>query len=229
MTTPSRAVPALRLLPQEFAYHVELSPAEVLARVESDPDVQLLTGFPARGRSDRKFLVERAGRGFRVCQNLANSGAVDTGPAVLRRLTLEAELVPTPRGTLVRARFARGPLARQASFYVMWTASFAWLGLTGITAAKLGLIVAFLALTVPAFVYDLMRATGSDDDRVQLLNLMSHLLGPTLIGDNPEENMPYRHGHRLPEPLAAGSLTAAGNSARPGTRDPRDDDDDDDD
>ena len=225
MTTPSRAVPALRHIPREFNYHVELTPAEVLARVESDPDVQRIAGFPARGRSDRKFLVERAGRGFRVCQNLANSGAVDTGPAVLRRLTLEAELITTPRGTLVRARFARGPLSRQASFYIMWAASFAWLGLTGLTAAKLGLIAAFLALTVPAFIYDLMRATGSDDDRVQLLNLLSQLLGPALIGDNPEENMPYRHGHRAPEPLAA-------TSPPPTTRhDPltADDDDDDDD
>ena len=65
MTTPSRAVPALRQIPREFAYHVELTPAEVLARVETDPDVQRIAGFPARGRSDRKFLVERAGRGFR--------------------------------------------------------------------------------------------------------------------------------------------------------------------
>jgi hypothetical protein len=221
MTTPSRALPALRQIPREFAYHVELSPRELLARVEADPDVQMIAGFPARGRSDRKFLVERVGHGFRVCQNLANSGAVDTGPAVLRRLSLEAELIPTPRGTLVRARFARGPLSRQASFYIMWAASFAWLGLTGITGAKLGLIAAFLALTVPAFVYDLMRATGSDDDRVQLLNLMSQLLGPALIGDNPEENMPYRHGHRPPEPLAAASPT-------PTRHEPRHDDDDDD-
>jgi hypothetical protein len=44
-----------------------------------------------------------------------------------------------------------------------------------------------------------MRATGSDDDRLQLLNLMEHLLGPAALGDNPEENMPYRHGRRLPE------------------------------
>ena len=130
---------------------------------------------------------------------------------MLRRLTLEAELVATPRGTLVRARFARGPLSRQASFYIMWAASFAWLGL----------IAAFLALTVPAFIYDLMRAAGSDEDRVQLLNLMSQLLGPAVIGDNPEENMPYRHGHRPPEPLAAASPT-------PTRHEPRDDDDDDD-
>lgn len=228
MTSPSRAVPALRQLAREFAYHVELSPAEVLARIETDPDVQLISGFPARGRSDRKFLAERAGRGFRVCQNFAASGTVDTGPAVLRRLTLEAELVATPRGTLVRARFARGPLSRQASFYIMWAASFAWLGLTGITAAKLGLIAAFLALTVPAFIYDLMRAAGSDEDRVQLLNLMSQLLGPALIGDNPEENMPYRHGHRLPEPAAKLPLSPATRPAGPAPR-PDDDSDDDDD
>lgn len=223
MTTPSRAVPALRLIPRESAYHVELSPTEVLARVESDPEVQRVAGFPARGRSDRKFLVERTSRGFRVCQNLA-SGAVDTGPAVLRRLTLEAELHVTPRGTLVRARFARGPLSRQASFYIMWAASFAWLGLTGITAAKVGLIAAFLVLTVPAFIYDLLRAAGSDDDRVQLLNLLSQLLGPTLIGDNPEENMPYRHGHRLPEPI-----TTTGLPPRQPQRPARGADDDDDD
>lgn len=225
-STPSRALPALRLIPRESTYHVELSPTEVLARIETDPEVQLITGFPARSRSDRKFLVERTSRGFRVCQNLANSGAVDTGPAVLRRLALEAELHVTPRGTLVRARFARGPLSRQASFYIMWAASFAWLGLTGFTAAKLGLIAAFLALTVPAFVYDLMRATGSDEDRVQLLNLLSHLLGPALIGDNPEENMPYRHGHRLPEPLPAARPAAAPATAR--TASDADDDDDDD-
>jgi hypothetical protein len=200
MSLPTRAAPALRLLPREFIYHVELSPAELLARVEADPDVQMITGFPARGRSDRKFLAERTAAGsLRVCQNLAGGGAIDTGPAVLRRLSLEADLFATPRGTLVRARFARGPLSRQASFYIMWVASFAWLGLTGITTAKLGLVAAFLALTVPAFVYDLMRATGSDEDRLELLNLLSQLVGPVLIGDNPEENMPYRHSLRLPE------------------------------
>ncbi len=200
MSLPTRAAPALRLLPREFIYHVELSPAELLARVEADPDVQMITGFPARPRSDRKFLAERtATGGLRVCQNLAAGGAVDTGPAILRRLALEADLFATPRGTLVRARVARGPLSRQASFYIMWVASFAWLGLTGLSAAKLGLVAAFLALTVPAFVYDLMRATGSDEDRIELLNLLSQLVGPVLIGDNPEENMPYRHSLRLPE------------------------------
>ncbi|HEY0133972.1 MAG TPA: hypothetical protein VGB85_07825 [Nannocystis sp.] len=195
---PSRAVPATRLLPRQFAYHVELTPAEVLGRIAADADVQVIAGFPARGRSDRKFLAELGRTSFRVCQNLA-AGSVDTGPADLRRLALEADLVPTPRGTLVRARFARGPLSKQASFYIMWAASFMWLGFTGITGAKLGIVGAFLALTVPAFVYDLMRATGSDDDRLQLLNLMEHLLGPAALGDNPEENMPYRHGRRLPE------------------------------
>ncbi len=204
MSLPTRAAPAIRLLPRQFAYHVELTPAEVLAHLSADPDVQVIAGYPARGRSDRRFLVELGRNSFRVCQNFA-AGVVDTGPADLRRLALEADLVPTPRGTLVRARFARGPLSKQASFYIMWTASFMWLGLTGITAAKLGLVGAFLALTVPAFVYDLKRASGSDDDRLQLLNLMSHLLGPAALGDNPEENMPYRHGRRL----TAGELAPA--------------------
>ena len=201
LPVPTRAAPATRLLPRHFAYHVELSPAEVLERLRADPDVQVIAGFPARGRSDRKFLAEFGRNSFRVCQNVA-AGSVDTGPADLRRLALEADLVPTPRGTLVRASFARGPLSKQASFYIMWAASFMWLGLTGITGAKLGLVGAFLALTVPAFVYDLMRATGSDDDRLQLLNLMSQTLGPAVLGDNPEENMPYRHARRLLEPTA---------------------------
>ena len=202
MSLPIPAAPASRTLPRQFAYHVELTPAEVLERLHADPDIQVIAGYPARGRSDRKFLAELGRDSFRVCQNLA-AGVVDTGPADLRRLALEAELVPTPRGTLVRARFARGPLSKQASFYIMWSASFLWLGLTGLTAAKLGLVGAFLALTVPAFVYDLLRASGSDDDRLQLLNLMSHMLGPAVLGDNPEENMPYRHGRRLPEALPA--------------------------
>ncbi len=224
MSLPTRAASAIRLLPRQFVYHVDLSPAEVLERVQDDPEVQVVAGFPARGRSDRKFLAEFAQGGFRVCQNVAAGGNVDTGPAVLRRLALEAELVPTPRGTLVRARFDRGPLSRQASFYIMWAASFAWLGLTGVTAAKLGLVGAFLLLTIPAFVYDLMRATGSDEDRLELLNLMSHLLGPVVLGDNPEENMPYRHGRRLPEskvadPAPRTAISGAG----------ADDDDDDDD
>ena len=198
MSLPSRAESALRLLPAQLAYHVGLSPAEVLERLRDDPDVQVVAGFPARSRSDRRFLAELGAHGFRVSQNFA-AGTVDTGPAVMRRLALEAHLSPTPRGTLVRARFARGPLSRQASFYIMWVASFAWLGLTGVTGAKLGLVAGFLALTVPAFIYDLVRARGSDGDRIELLNLMSRLLGPAVLGDNPEENMPYRHGRRLPE------------------------------
>jgi hypothetical protein len=198
MSLPTRAPLAPRLLPAQLDYHVALTPAEVLERLKADPDVQVLEGFPARGRSDRKFLAELGRGSFRVCQNLA-AGAVDTGPADLRRLTLEADLAETPRGTLVRARFAHGPLSKQASFYIMWFASFAWLGLTGLTTAKLGLIGAFLALTVPAFAYDLVRARGSDRDRIALLNLLSQLLGPVMIGDNAEENMPYRHGRRLPE------------------------------
>lgn len=198
MSLPTRAPLAHRSVPAQLAYHVELSPTEVLERLKADPDVQVLDGFPARGRSDRKFLVELGRDGFRVCQN-TTAGTVDTGPADLRRLALEAHLAPTPRGTLVRARFAHGPLSKQASFYIMWFASFAWLGLTGLTASKLGLVGVFLALTVPAFAYDLMRARGSDRDRLELLNLLSQLLGPAALGDNAEENMPYRHGRRLPE------------------------------
>jgi hypothetical protein len=223
MSLPTRAASAPRLLPRQFVYHVELTPAEVQERIRTDPDVQIITGFPARARSDRKFLAELGRRDFRVCPNVA-AGTVDTGPAVLRRLALEAELVQTPRGTLVRARFARGPLSKQASFYIMWAASFAWLGLTGITTAKLGLVGAFLALTVPAFVYDLMRAAGSDEDRIELLNLMEHLLGPAVLGDNPEENMPYRHTRRLPEAVRASTSA----SARPSTRDADEDDEDED-
>lgn len=204
MSLPIRATPAPRLLPAQLDYHVELSPAEVLERLKADPDVQVLDGFPARGRSDRKFLAELGRGSFRVCQNTA-SGTVDTGPADLRRLTLEAQLAQTPRGTLVRARFARSPLSKQASFYIMWFASFAWLGLTGLSGAKLGLVGVFLALTVPAFAYDLVRARGSDGDRLALLNLMSQLLGPAVLGDNAEENMPYRHGRRLPEADDAGA------------------------
>lgn len=194
----STTTPALRMLPRHLAYQVELTPSEVLDRLRTDPDVQVVSGFPARKRSGRKFLAEIGRRKFRVCQNVQASGTMDPGPAVLSRMTLEADLVPTSRGTLVRGRLTRGPLSKQASFYVMWTASFLWLGLTGVTAAKAGVVGAFLLLTVPAFVYELARVRGSDEDRIELLNLMSHLLGPVVVGDNPEENMPYRHGRRLP-------------------------------
>lgn len=194
----SHSTTALRILPRQLAYRVELSPDEVIERLRSDPDVQVVTGFPARKRSGRKFLVEIGRRKFRVCQNVQASGTVDPGPAEISRMTLEAELVPTPRGTLVRGRLTRGPLSKQASFYVMWAASFAWLGLTGFTAAKAGVVGAFLLLTVPAFAFELARGRGSDEDRIELLNLMAHLLGPVVLGDNPEENMPYRHGRRLP-------------------------------
>jgi hypothetical protein len=194
----SPGTPALRMLPRQLAYRVDLSPKEVLERLRGDPDVQVVSGFPARKRSGRKFLAEIGKRKFRVCQNVQASGTVDPGPAVLSRLTLEAELVPTPRGTLVRGRLTRGPLSKQASFYVMWAASFMWLGLTGVTTAKAGLVGAFLLLTVPAFVFELARVRGNDEDRIELLNLMAHLLGPVVVGDNPEENMPYRHGRRLP-------------------------------
>jgi hypothetical protein len=204
MSLPTRAPLAPRLLPAQLAYHVELSPAEVIERLRADPDVQVIEGFPARGRSDRKFLAELGRGSFRVCQNVA-AGTLDTGPADLRRLTLEAQLAETPRGTLVRARFAQGPLSKQASFYIMWFASFAWLGLTGLSGAKLGLVGVFLALTVPAFAYDLLRARGSDSDRVALLNMLSQLLGPAVLGENAEENMPYRHARRLPEADDAGA------------------------
>ncbi|MBL9103458.1 MAG: hypothetical protein JNL82_21105 [Myxococcales bacterium] len=190
--------PALRMLPKQLVYRVELTPAEVLERLRKDPEVQVVSGFPARKRSGRKFLAEIGRTKFRVCQNVQPGGALEPGPAAISRLTLEADLVVTPRGTLVRGRLMRGPLSKQASFYVMWAASFLWLGLTGVTAAKLGLVAAFLLLTVPAFVFELARQRGTDEDRIELLNLMAHLLGPSVVGDNPEENMPYRHGRRLP-------------------------------
>lgn len=188
----------MRALPEALTYRVDLAPGEVLARLRNDADIQIIEGYPARGRSRRKFLAELGPTSFRVCQNLTH-GVVDTGPAVMRRMTLEAELVPLPQGTAVHLRFARGPFARQASFWIMWATSFAWLGLTGLTAAKLGLVAAFMALTIPAFFYDLARARGTDEERIELLNLMEHLLGPSLIGDNPLENTPYRRGRRLPQ------------------------------
>lgn len=192
-------LPALRMLPRQLVYRVELTPAEVIDRLRKDPEVQVVSGFPARRRdSTRRFLAEIGRTRFRVCQNVQAGGTVDPGPAVLSRLTLEADLVATQRGTLVRGRLMRGPLSKQASFYVMWAASFIWLGLTGITGAKLGLVGAFMAMTVPAFVFELARQRGSDEERIALLNLMAHLLGPVVVGDNPEENMPYRHGRRLP-------------------------------
>lgn len=189
----------LRALPEALTYHVDLSPGEVLARLRGEPEVQVVEGFPARGRSARKYLVELGPRGFRVCQNASAGGAVDTGPAAMQRMALEGELVVMPEGTAVRLRFARGPLARQASFWIMWAASLAWLGLTGATAAKLGLVGVFMALTIPAFLYDLTRARGTDEERIDLLNLMEHLLGPSLVGENPLENTPYRRARRLPQ------------------------------
>lgn len=188
----------LRALPEALTYHVDLVPGEVLARLRGDEDVQVIEGFPARGRSQRKFLAELGATRFRVCQN-QTAGVVDTGPAVMRRMTLEAELVPLPEGTAVRLHFARGPFARQASFWIMWATSFAWLGLTGVTNAKLGLVGMFMALTVPAFFYDLARARGTDEERLELLNLMEHLLGPSLVGDDPLLNTPYRRPRRLPQ------------------------------
>lgn len=199
MTLPATATSALRALPEALTYTVDLSPGEVLARVRGDADVQVLQGFPARRRSNRRFLAELGRSSFRVCQNVRTDGAVDTGPAVMRRMTLQAELVPLPQGTAVRVRFARGPFHRQASFWIMWTASFAWLGLTGITSAKLALVGMFMALTLPAFVYDLTQARGTDEERLELLNLMEHLLGPSLVGENPLENTPYRQARRLPQ------------------------------
>lgn len=188
----------LRALPEALTYHVDLAPPEVLARLRGDADIQVLEGFPARSRSRRRFLAELGARKFRVCQNVT-AGVVDTGPAIMRRMTLEAELVPMPQGTAVQCRFTRGPFARQASFWIMWATSLAWLGLTGLTGPKLGLVAMFMALTIPAFFYDLARARGTDEERIELLNLMEHLLGPSLVGDNPLENTPYRRPRRLPQ------------------------------
>lgn len=188
----------MRALPEALTYHVDLTPTEVLARLRGEAEVQVVEGFPARGRSARKYLAELGPKGFRVCQN-ATDGAVDTGPAAMQRMTLEGELVALPQGTAVRLRFARGPFARQASFWIMWLTSLAWLGLTGATAAKLGMVGLFMALTIPAFLYDLARARGTDEERIQLLNLMEHLLGPSLVGENPLENTPYRRARRLPQ------------------------------
>jgi hypothetical protein len=187
-----------RALPEALTYHVDLTPNEVLARLRGDGDVQVVQGFPARGRTQRRFLAEIGPQRFRVCHNVTQ-GQVDTGPAAMHRMTLEAALTPLPQGTAVSLRFARGPLTRQASFWVMWTASFAWLGLTGLTTAKLGLVAAFMLLTVPAFIYDLTRARGTDEERIELLNLMEHLLGPSLVGEDPLENTPYRRTRRLPQ------------------------------
>lgn len=188
----------MRALPEALTYHVDLTPAEVLARLQGDGEVQVLQGFPARSRTQRKFLAELGSTSFRVCQNLTG-GVVDTGPAVMRRMTLEGELVLQPQGTAVRLRFRHGPFARQASFWIMWATSFAWLGLTGVTAAKAGLVAAFMLLTIPAFLYDLSRARGTDEERIELLNLMEHLLGPSLIGEGPLERTPYRRARRLPQ------------------------------
>lgn len=188
----------LRALPEALTYHVDLTPAEVLARLRGEAEVQVLEGFPARGRSARKYLAELRPKGFRVCQNLT-AGAVDTGPAAMQRMALEGELVAVPEGTAVRLRFARGPFSRQASFWIMWATCLAWLALTGATAAKLGLVGVLMVLTVPAFLYDLARARGTDEERIELLNLMEHLLGPSLVGDNPLENTPYRRARRLPQ------------------------------
>ncbi len=198
MSSSHIVVPGSRPLPRSLECHVELTRAEVLEQLRSDPDVQVVTGFPAPGRSDRRFLVELGRTGFRVCKNLTGEGVVDTGPAVLRRLALEADLFPTPRGTRVIARFAQGPMSRQASFCLMWAASLAWLGLTGTTPAKLGLVAVFLALTVPAFVYDLMRAHGTDADRLELLNFIAARLGPAALGEAPADHTPYRHGQPAP-------------------------------
>lgn len=186
-----------RALPESLVYQVDLTPAEVLARLRGDADVQVLQGFPAQGRSQRKFLAELGPSAFRVSPNL-NAGVVDTGPAVIRRVTLAAELEAGPQGTAVRLHFERGPQTRQAHFWIMWATSLTWLAVTGVTSAKLGLIAAFFALTIPAFVYDRVRARGTDQERVELLSLIEHLLGPSLIGD-PLANTPYRRARALPQ------------------------------
>ena len=44
----------------EVITHVDLTPGEVLARLRGDADVQALQGFPARSRSQRRFLEGEA-------------------------------------------------------------------------------------------------------------------------------------------------------------------------
>ncbi len=191
MTTP------VRTLPDEATYLVELPPLAVLGRLRADARVAVVPALPARPPSGPRFLAVVGERRFSVVHN-AGPSTIDPGAAGGRGLTLEAELEPTPQGTRVSARFRPGPATRQLFYWVVWAACFLWLAATGLTSGKIVLVVAFVVITAPVYLYERRRARGTPEDRIELLNLMEHLLGPAAIGTSAAEQTPYRDGHPAP-------------------------------
>lgn len=201
MSVPARRRPAL---PEISTYRVDISQAEVLAKLEADARVAMVKRFPPRSSSHHRFLAMRTPGGFCVIQNIGNS-TLDGGPPVVHRFHLEATVTPTNEGATIQASFVRGPQLRQLNYLVLWGFAVTWLLVTGVTGGKLGLVAVLFGLTVPALVRDRSKANGSREDRLELLNLMEALLGPALIGESPAEKTPYRDGHPPLPPAAESS------------------------
>ena len=186
--------PAALALPMPSTLRVDIPPSAILERLEADEQVAMVKRFPPRSRSQRPFLAMRTEEGFAVIQNIGMT-PIDGGPPEVRRVHLAVRVRPTAEGAVVDATFERGPQLRQVRYLVLWGSAFAWLGATGMTGAKLGMVLALLALTVPALIHDRIKARGTRGDRIALLNLMQHLLGSAMIGQSPAEQTPYRDGH----------------------------------
>lgn len=190
-TAIERARPAI---PGSRVYRVDISPAAVLERLAADAAVVMVRRFPPRIQSGQRYLAQAFEGGFRVVQNLPRS-TLDGGPPEVRRFYLEAALRATAEGAEVAIDFRPGPRLRQLSYWVLWGMSAMWVAATGVTGAKIGLVVALLVTTAPVFVYDLRQARGTREDRIELLSLMERILGPALIGESRAEQTPYRDGH----------------------------------
>ncbi|MEZ4449793.1 MAG: hypothetical protein R3B09_09945 [Nannocystaceae bacterium] len=181
-------------IPGPRTYRVDIPPVTVMERLRGDEAVAIVKSFPPRSRSAHRYLAEVIAGGFRVTQNLPRS-TLDGGPPEVRRFYLEARVRGTAEGAEVQVEFRPGPRLRQLSYWVLWGASLAWLAATGVTGAKVGLVMSLFVITAPVFLHDLRQARGTREDRIELLSLMERILGPSLIGESPAEQTPYRDGH----------------------------------
>lgn len=148
-------------------------------------------------------MVELTRDGFLLYPNLPQQGLPASPssirPTPIKQLYLRVSMVALPQEhTRIHLSFAYKPKTARINFWLMWITCLAWVYLTGFTPAKLVLVGILFVVTLPAFLFEHRLVGGSQETRLELLNYMQHLVGPALLGENREENMPYRHEHALP-------------------------------
>ena len=184
-----------RAIPTQTSYLVKLSSQAILNQLRHDANVQIGSSLPSL--QSYGFSAELTKNGFFLCANLSqNLQTASSRSNSYKRIYLRVTLIPLQENyTRVQLSFIRKPESTRVNFWFMWITCFLWLYLTGFTTTKLALVGVLMAVTLPAFFFARRLRIGSDEDRLELLNYMQRLLGPSLVGENREENMPYRHEH----------------------------------